>query len=77
MELREFDPNYPKALYRASETGEEISPAYPRIIVSEAGQAQRVKDKHPYVSTLAYDNKEEQKLLKDGWVETPAKLVAA
>ncbi len=72
--LRKFDPNYPKALYKSAERGEEVSPAYERIIVSEQGQAQRVKDRYSYVTELAYDIKEEKELLKEGWVETPAKL---
>jgi hypothetical protein len=72
-ELREFDPDYPKAMYKKAlkGQGEEISPAYPRIIVSEAGQAQRVKDRHPYVTCWAEDAEEEEKLVKDGWSTVP------
>lgn len=71
LEVR--DPNYPKALYKKAPKGqgEEISPAYPRIIVSEAGQAQRVKDRHPYVTCWAEDADDEAALLEKGWSTIP------
>jgi len=67
--LTELDLEYPKAMYKkaAKGQGEEISPAYPRIIVSEAGQAQRVKDRHPYVTCFAEDAENEAALIKNGW----------
>ena len=74
--LRKLDPNYPKALYKAGKQGDEKSPAYEKIIISETtGQAQRQREFHPYTTILARDAKEEKELLKDGWVETPAKLL--
>jgi hypothetical protein len=75
--LENFDPNYPKALYKKAPKGqgEEVSPAYPRIVVSEAGQAQRVKDRHPYVTCWANDADEEALLVKDGWQDTPISIV--
>ena len=76
-QLKDFDPNYPKALYKKAPKGqgEEISPAYPRIIVSDGGQAQRVKDRHPYVTCWAADAEDEAELLKDGWQTTPLTMV--
>lgn len=73
-ELKKHDPNFPKAFYKKHHIGEEISPAYERITLSEQGQATRVKDRYPYVSTMCHDGKEEKDLLKDGWVDNPAKL---
>lgn len=71
--LSELDLEYPKALYKKATKGQgdEISPAYPRIIVTDAGQAQRVKDRHPHVTCFANDPGEEAELIKDGWSLTP------
>ena len=76
-QLERPDPDYPKAMYKkvGKGQGEEISPAYPRIIVSDAGQAQRVKDRHPYVTCFADDADHEAGLLKDGWSTTPIVMV--
>jgi hypothetical protein len=72
--LRKFDPNYPKALYKSATRGDEISPAYEKIVVSDSGQAQRQREFYSYQSVLVRDAKEEKELAKDGWVDTPAKL---
>jgi len=70
---------YPKALYRLAlssqgERGDVKSPGYEKIVTNDSGIAARVVEYHVYVTRKVANMKEEQELLKKGWVDHPDKL---
>jgi hypothetical protein len=71
---------YPKALYRSvfpGQKGDVKSPGYEKIVTNDSGIASRQVEYHVYVTTKAADAKHEKELLKDGWVDSPAKVPEA
>lgn len=72
-----LDSRYPKAKYkRALEgLGDVKSPAYEKI-VSEGGEAKRLVEFHPYMTTTVA-NEAEEAALGEGWYDTPTEAEAA